>query len=157
MAKPWNIIDLDPSASLRAGLRKIAETRLQETLSYEHATLVGEDIEALHDMRVSARRLRAVLRLFRDCFPRKKFKRHDEKLQMLIRALGPVRERDVLIGSLRDYRSRLRAEDGKVIDLLLAREETVRAKERKSMVQALRKLKRSKFEASFKEFVRTSL
>ncbi len=59
MARPWKIVDLEPDENLKVCLRKIAQTRFQETFSYEHGTIEGEDIEALHDMRVSARRLRA--------------------------------------------------------------------------------------------------
>lgn len=157
MAKPWKILDLNPDENLKQCLQKIALTRVQETFSHESATMKGEDSEALHDMRVSARRLRAVLRIFRDCFPKKKLKKHDARMQSLIRALGAVRERDVFLESLSAYRKNLEPADGKVIDLLVARETTARVLDRKNLLRELKFLKRINYADSFASFVKTSL
>ena len=157
MAKPWKVVDLDPTESLKVCLRKIAQTRFQEIFSYEHSTLEGTDIEALHDMRVSARRLRAVLRIFRDCFPRKKFKKQDQKLQEIIRSLGAVREQDVFIQMLDDYRKPLKPQEGKVIDLLLAREQGMRLVLKRRMVRNLKALHRTGYADSFSQFLKDSL
>jgi len=157
MAKPWNIVDLDPSQSLKVCLRRITETRIQEIVSYEHETLKGEDIEALHDMRVSARRLRAVLQIFRDCFPKKRFKKQDKKLQSLVRYLGAVREQDVFIEMLVSYRARLGAREGQIIELLIAREQASRVTQRKQLSRELRRLRREDFSASFTAFLKESL
>ena len=157
MAKPWKIVDLDPDESLKVCLRKIAQTRLQETFSYQHGTLEGEDIEALHDMRVSARRLRAVLRIFRECFPKKKFKKQDARLQMLIRSLGSVREVDVFIDVLSVYRKTLRPQEGKSIDLLIAREQASRLALRRKMVRTLKQLHRADYTGSFDQFLQDTL
>ena len=157
MAKPWKIIDLDPSESLKVCLRKIAQTRFQETFSYEHGTVKGEDIESLHDMRVSARRLRAVLRIFRECFPKKKFRKQDERLHALIRSLGAVRERDVFLDLLSNYRKTLTPRDGRVIDLLLARQSSARLGFRKQLQRDLRTLARIRYPDSFNQFLKESL
>lgn len=157
MAKPWKIVDLNPAQSLKVCLRKIVETRIQETFSYEHGTTSGEDIESLHDMRVSARRLRAVLRIFRGCFPKKKFRKQDEKLQGLIRSLGTVREQDVFIELLVQYRDSLSASEGGIIDLLIAREVTVRTAQRRHMIRDLRTLHRAGFADSLVRFMKESL
>ncbi|HTX19727.1 MAG TPA: CHAD domain-containing protein [Bacteroidota bacterium] len=153
MAKPWKILDLDPDESLKACLQKIALTRFQETFSYEAGTMKGEDPEALHDMRVAARRLRAVLRIFRDCYSKKKFKKHDARLQSLIRTLGAVREHDVFLASLGEYKQTLGTEDRKVIDLLLAKETTARATHRRLLVRELNSLRTAKFADAFTAFV----
>jgi CHAD domain-containing protein len=157
MAKPWKILDLNPDESLKQCLHKIALTRIQETFSYESGTMKGEDIEVLHDMRVSARRLRAVLRIFRDCFSKKKLKKHDARLQALIRSLGAVRERDVFLESLSVYKRNLEPADSKVIDLLIARETTARVLDRKNLMRELKFLRRTKYADSFAAFVKTSL
>ena len=39
----------------------------------------GEDIECVHQARVASRRLRAVLRMFRDCFPARRSKKRAER------------------------------------------------------------------------------
>jgi CHAD domain-containing protein len=157
MAKPWKIVDLDPSQSLKVCLRRTAETRFQEAFSYEHGAIAGEDIEALHDMRVSARRLRAVLKIFRECFPKKRLKKQDEMLQGLIRSLGAVRERDVFIEMIVGYRETLGPQESRAVDLLLAREQTSRLTLRRQMLRNLHLLRRVKYSESFNQFVRESL
>ncbi len=157
MAKPWKILDLNPDENLKQCLHKIALTRFQETFSYESATVNGEDVEALHDMRVSARRLRAVLRIFRVCFSKKKLKKHDARLQSLIRSLGAVRERDVFLESLAAYKNNLDPADRKVIDLLIARETTARVLDRKKLIRELKLFKRFNYADSFTAFLKTSL
>ena len=157
MARPWKIVDLNPDESLKQCLHKIALSRVQETISYESATVTGEDIEALHDMRVSARRLRAVMRIFRDCFSKKKLKKHDARMQSLIRALGAVRERDVFLESLSEYKRNLEPADRKVIDLLIARETTARVLDRRNLLRELKFLRRINYADSFASFVKSSL
>ena len=157
MAKPWKILDLNPDENLKQCLHKIALTRFQETFSYESGTMKGEDIEILHDMRVAARRLRAILRIFRDCYSKKKFRKHDARLQNLIQSLGLVREHDVFLASLTEYRKNLGAADRKVIDLLIARETTARVLHRRLLVRELKFLRTSKYADSFAAFVNTSL
>lgn len=157
MARPWKIVDLDPNENLKICLQKIALTRFQETFSYEQGTLKGEDIEALHDMRVAARRLRAILRIFRECFPRKKFLRQNERLKGLIQSLGAVRECDVFIDLLEGKRKALAPREGKIIGQLIAREENSRLSLRKQLVSELRSLQRSNYTDSFHRFLKETL
>ena len=41
----------------------------------------GTDIEFVHDMRVTSRRLRAAMDNFADCFPKRPFKKHYKKVK----------------------------------------------------------------------------
>jgi len=157
MAKPWNIVDLDPSENLKVCVGKMAQTRFQEVFSYEQRTIKGEDIEALHDMRVSARRLRAVLRIFRECFPKRKFKKQDERLSGLIRSLGEVREREVFIEVLRSHRESLSPREARITDLLLAREQNARLISRKRLVRELHTLQRTRYADTFSRFLKETL
>lgn len=68
-------------------------------LHYEPGTRTGEDPEDLHQMRVSVRRLRAVLKSAPDSVPDSAKLRVE--LGWLGGALGPVRDLDVLIDRLR--------------------------------------------------------
>ncbi|MFN8547283.1 MAG: CHAD domain-containing protein [Candidatus Eisenbacteria bacterium] len=61
----------------------------------EAPTRLGEEPEALHQMRVAVRRLRAGLSFFREVLPEAS-ERHRARLRALGRALGPVRDLDVL-------------------------------------------------------------
>ncbi len=157
MAKPWKILDLNPDETLKQCLHRVALTRYQETFSYESGTLKGEDIEVLHDMRVAARRLRAMLRIFKECYSKKKFKKHDARLSSLIRSLGNVREHDVFLAALEEHKKNLGAADRKVVDLLIARETTARMLHRRLLVRELKVLRTSKYADSFAAFVNTSL
>jgi CHAD domain-containing protein len=157
LARPWKIVDLDPSENLKTCLHKIALTRFQETFSYEQGTVKGEDIEALHDMRVAARRLRAITRIFRECFPKKKFKKQDGRLQRLIRSLGAVREHDVFVELLAEKKKSLTPREGKIFDLLLARERSTRLSLRKQLLTELRGLQRAKYADSYSGFLKEAL
>ena len=153
MARPWKVVDLDPNENMKACLYKILQTRFQETFSYEQSTIKGDDPEALHDMRVAARRLRAILRMFRECFPKKKFKKHDEELQGLIRSLGAVRELDVFIRLLEARRGLLSQREGRAIDLLLARERNKHTSFQKKLRSELRFMQRAHYPEMFSRFL----
>ena len=157
MARPKDIPDLNPQDNLRTCLQAIALSRFEDTFSYEQAVLDSGDREALHDMRVAARRLRAILLIFRECFPKKKFKKNDEILKRLIRSLGAVRESDVFVEFMQDRRKNTTAPDGKIIDLLLAREESSRLSHRKGLVSELKNLHETEFTDSFHRFLNESL
>jgi CHAD domain-containing protein len=64
---------------------------------HEGGTRAGEDIEALHDMRVASRRLREALEIFQFCFPPKVYDRLYERTRRVTRALGHARNADVAV------------------------------------------------------------
>jgi CHAD domain-containing protein len=77
--------------------------KLDEMFEHEAGTRAGDDIEHLHDMRVASRRLRAAMDVFAICFPAKTYKPLHKMAASLTRALGEVRDRDVLIDTLEKY------------------------------------------------------
>jgi CHAD domain-containing protein len=88
----------DPTAHL---LRAVLDTRLRALLSHDPGTRVGEDSEELHQMRVAVRRMRATLKAARPLLERTWADDLRAELGWLGRALGPVRDADVLIERLR--------------------------------------------------------
>lgn len=58
------------------------------------------DIEAVHRMRVSSRRMRAVLDVFQDCLPAKRGPIWQQNMRKLTGALGAARDTDVQIASI---------------------------------------------------------
>ncbi len=58
---------------------------------------LGEDVECVHQARVASRRLRAALRMFRDCFPVRKVKRWHKAVKHIAKGLGGARDLDVQI------------------------------------------------------------
>lgn len=62
---------------------------------------VGDDAEAVHDLRVAVRRSRTVLKLAADAFEREWVERLDVELRWLATELGELRDLDVLLEHLR--------------------------------------------------------
>jgi len=157
MAKARKIPYFNPEQPLNICLRKILRTRFNEMYSYEKGTIAGKDIEYLHDMRVSSRRVQAALKIFRGAFPRKKFKNIYLKLRTLIRTLGEVRHYDVLIDMLVKYRNKLGDKERKAFDLLIIRQNTIREQKRKILINIIKQLEKSGSKEEFYKFITEAL
>jgi CHAD domain-containing protein/transposase-like protein len=92
----------DPIVGALARIGAVQRTRLKRL---EAATLSG-DVEAVHDMRVAIRRLRAALRIGRPHLRRKAIRRLRRGLRAAAQALGTVRDLDVILANAEAYRSR---------------------------------------------------
>lgn len=121
------------SAEMTAGEVAYAVMRRQfgVFLANEGGTRLGEDIEALHDMRVAARRLRAAMVAFRPFLP-PRMESMRMQLGWVAAALGTVRDLDVQIERMAEWRAGFSAEQAQVLDgierLLQARRERARAR-----------------------------
>ena len=73
--------------------------RLQRMLSHSAGVREG-DHEAVHQMRVWARRTRAALEIFRSCLSGKEFAEIEREIKLMADALGEARDLDVMIESL---------------------------------------------------------
>ncbi|MGI9020622.1 MAG: CHAD domain-containing protein, partial [Solirubrobacterales bacterium] len=71
MAKARPIPGLDGSDSMGLGAARIVRVRTDELDAHSRDVLDVADIERVHDMRVTTRRLRAALEVFAPCFPKK--------------------------------------------------------------------------------------
>jgi CHAD domain-containing protein len=112
-------------------LRAALDTRLRALLTHDPGTRAGEDPEELHQMRVAVRRMRATLKAARPLLERTWADDLRAELGWVGRALGPVRDADVLIERLRgraaafDDSNREAVET--LIETLVADRETARA------------------------------
>jgi len=88
---------LTPETPPRLCARQLILARVIELAQHEAGTRAGEDIEALHDMRVASRRLREALEIFEFCFPPKIYARLYERVRRVTRALGRARDADVMV------------------------------------------------------------
>jgi triphosphatase len=84
-------------------------------LANEGGTRLGEDIEALHDMRVAARRMRAAMSLFRAYLP---VRMESLRLELgwVAAALGEVRDLDVQLERMQEWRKGFDEERGHALD-----------------------------------------
>jgi CHAD domain-containing protein len=156
MAKAWKIPDLNPDEPLGECLGKILRARFAEMVSYEEGTLAGVDIEFLHSMRVSSRRVQAALKIFREAFPHKKFRAEYVQIRTLTRALGEVRNFDVFIEKLEKYKPNLNEKDIKALELLIARQKALRTEKRKTLVKTLNYLNRIDYKKNFETFIESA-
>jgi CHAD domain-containing protein len=81
----------------------------------------NEDIEFVHKTRVTSRRLRATMPLFRDCFCRKEFKEWLLEIKKVTRLLGNARDLDVQIVFVEKYIQKLESADEKAYLEILAK------------------------------------
>ncbi|MBI3767723.1 MAG: CHAD domain-containing protein [Deltaproteobacteria bacterium] len=125
-------------ASMTTGAVALASLRRHfvSLLEHEPGTRLGDDAEALHDMRVAIRRLRAALALFAEALPRRAAA-YGATLEWLAGALGAVRDLDVQLEHLEGWRTQMEAGDAEalstVADLLRRR----RVAARRRMLRAL--------------------
>ncbi len=100
------IRDRDPMAE--AG-RKLVARQLRRMRSHEAGSRSGEDIESVHQMRVAIRRMRSLFNLVGAHYRRKTLSEHQRGLRAIARALGAVRDLDVLILDLQEFQATLPA------------------------------------------------
>jgi CHAD domain-containing protein len=153
MAKAWQVEGIEPGAPLVECARRILETRFREVLHYRRGTIAGRDIEQLHSMRVSTRRLRSAMRNFSSCFDRAELRLHNAQIREIADKLGAVRDLDVRIAWLRGVRETALIEEHPGIDLLMERARRARARARRPMIELLRRLEREGYEQTFLEFL----
>lgn len=152
MAKARKIPYLNPDDPIISGVRKILRTRFEEMISFELDTLEGKNIEALHDMRVAARRLQAIMKIFRCIFPKKSFKKVYGELRQLIRILGEVRDYDVFIDRLENI-AKTGDYDRRAINLLIIRKQAEREEKRKNLRNIINELNKRNYKENFYRFI----
>ncbi len=97
------------------------------------AALAGEDIEGVHDVRVASRRLRAAMDVAVECFPAGWYKPLHRSAKEITRALGEVRDRDVLAAALAAERDAAPVAERPGIQRLIDRVEAERTTARAAM------------------------
>lgn len=95
---------LSPSMTAAEAAYAVLRKHFGVFLANEPSTRLGEDIEGLHDMRVAARRLRAAMSAFRPYLP-PRFDRFRLELGWVAAALGVVRDLDVQIERMEEWRA----------------------------------------------------
>ncbi len=153
MAKAKKIKGIAPEKNLEACARKIITTQFNEMMTFKAGVIDGTDIEYVHDMRVTSRRLRAALRNFADCFPRKrKFRRHLKRVEQITSTLGDVRDLDVLIDRFKKNAQTMPENAQIGVENLIQHLQREREKKRGPMLRMFESFDRSHFEKKFLKF-----
>jgi len=151
---------LGPQTPPRLCARELILARVAELVKHEAGTRSGEDIEALHDMRVASRRLREALEIFQFCFPPKIYDRLYERVRRTTRTLGRARDADVAV----EYFTKLLADSQDVVEQValqdvLRRLAKQQARRRAEMQRELDKVQPAdlfaRFEKAFDHLERT--
>ncbi|HQR40743.1 MAG TPA: CHAD domain-containing protein [Blastocatellia bacterium] len=153
MAKAWEVLNVGPDVPLSLCARRIIDTRFREMMSYREGTILGEDIEQLHSMRVSSRRLRSAMRNFRACFPHDEFRYHVGRIRDIADGLGRVRDLDVRIAWFRDFLVHAPRADKEGVRFVIARADHERSLARVPMISLLEQLADEDYETEFLDFV----
>ncbi len=142
----------DPMAE--AG-RKVLAFHFRRMLKHEPGTREGSDIEALHDMRVATRRMRAAFRVFGRFFQRSAIRKHRRGLRQTAAMLGAVRDLDVLIARMELYLAPLSDEDRSALEPLLNTWHKQRMAARAAMLDYLDSKMYRRFVRRFRRFLET--
>lgn len=155
MAKGWQIEGLKPELPLCESARLIITTKFREAFSYQTLVQTSEDIEVIHDMRVSLRRLWAAMTSFAHYFnSTKKFSKLSKNTRTLARKLGSVRDLDVLIELLEHHLKNIEESPSVTlaINYIISNSQTRRLQYRVKLFDYIRKLSQKDFERKFLAF-----
>jgi CHAD domain-containing protein len=120
VARARTIEGLDCSDDFAAAAAVVVGARAAEVFEHSQGVLDLDDPEALHDMRVATRRLRAALEMFRPCFEKKQYARALKMVKALADALGERRDRDVAIDYLSGLLPKVEGGERRGLELRLA-------------------------------------
>ena len=117
MAAEDYIADLTPEMPFGDAGRVIIYSRYLAMWRHREGTLSGDE-EALHDMRVGSRRLRAALDVFASAFHGARYRQVHQTTAQLTDELGQVRDHDVMLLGLQRYRKSVPKEERAGVDAL---------------------------------------
>jgi CHAD domain-containing protein len=149
--------ELNPDQRLKSSLRIILVRQAGQVFSYEQKILADPGPDAVHDMRVAARRLRALLRIFQKAFRRDELKGHVATLSGLIRSLGRVRDCDIIINNLDGLRHVLTGDSQASLDDLIHHQRMLRDAHSGSLQREVRAMRSGNAKKSLPGFVRANL
>jgi CHAD domain-containing protein len=133
--------------------RKVLYLHFARMLANEAGTRLGEDPEALHDMRVATRRMRAAFDLFEAYYDRKVLAPFAKGLRRTGRTLGAVRDLDVLLGKAAEYQAALPPERASTLEPLVVHWQTRREIARRQMLEYLDSPSYHRFADAFEVFL----
>lgn len=101
MSRAWPVPDIDPDGTLEENARRILAVKMGEFYSYAPIVHTEDEVEALHNLRIAAKRLRYTLELFRVVFGAEG-ERQIERVKAIQEALGQLHDHDVRIALIED-------------------------------------------------------
>jgi CHAD domain-containing protein len=135
--------------------RKVLRFHFRRMLRHEPGTRQGDDIEELHDMRVATRRMRSAFRVFAPYFDRELLRPLVKGLRRTGRALGRVRDLDVILDNARTFIEAQPPDEKPNLSPLLADWERQRDETRADLLEFLDGKRYRRFVDQFGQFLDT--
>ena len=152
-----------PVGAIRAGIvanepmaeavRKILHSQFQVMVDSEAGSRKGKNIDAVHDMRVATRRMRAAFRLFGSYFRPKAIAGFQRDLRKTGRALGAIRDLDVFNREAQSYLETLPEDRKEGLEPLFGQWERERRQARKELIAFLDSKRYRRFAKRFLVFL----
>jgi triphosphatase len=135
---PPTVTPANVDASMRMGDVALANLRRHASawLAHEPGARLGDDPEALHDLRVAARRMDVVLAMFRPYLPAA-LTRARPRLKRLLASFGNVRDLDVALAELGEFATDLPLSERAPLEPLQRQLRSERERARGQMLAAL--------------------
>ena len=139
--------------SFRAYAETAVRGRLNKMLLHAEGVRSGVDVDAVHDMRVASRRLRAAISVFAAAFPVREYIQFEREVKGITDALGEARDLDVMIESLREEAEKLPVEiQGGILSFVVLREQD-RAARQTTVDRALDRLQKRDLPTMFEKMI----
>jgi CHAD domain-containing protein len=151
MAAEDYIADLTPEMAFSDAGRVIIYSRYLAMWRHRDGTLKGDE-EALHDMRVGSRRLRAALDVFASAFHGARYRQVHQTTAQLTDELGRVRDHDVMLLGLARYRKGVPKEERAGVDALSASLESERDIARRQLTRFFDELEARGYDQQMRHF-----
>lgn len=151
-AEDLGALEADDSSTVGELAFAVMRRQFEAMLAQEPGSRLGEDPEAVHDMRVAGRRLRAALSLFRDALPARAGRLRVE-LGWVAGGLGAVRDLDVQLEQLGEWRAGAEVEEAAALDAVVGVVRRRRVAARREMLRALDSRRYDRLVAGFTEFL----
>ena len=145
--------DIAPDATFIEAAKTSLRQQQAEMMTHLEGTRAGDDIEALHDMRVASRRLRAAFSVFAAAFPPKPFAVTEKEVARVTDALGAVRDADVQIEFMQGVEASAPESEKVGLHAFTEHLKRGRDKERVLLVKELNQLEKNDFHKDFSKLL----
>ena len=154
--KPRQFIGVSLDDTMAEAGKKVWLYYFAEMLSHEEGTLLGENVEELHDMRVATRRMRTAFDIFGPAFDPKTMKRHLKGLRKIGRVLGQVRDMDVILENAITYQRKMKENTRAGLEPLLYDWKETIDRQRTKLIKHLQSEAYHNFKQNFNIFLQVS-
>jgi CHAD domain-containing protein len=144
---------IEPQDTMAEAGRKALLNEFVKMLHHEAGSRAGEDPEEVHDMRVAIRRMRSTLGLLADYYKTKAITPYLKDMRKIARALGAVRDLDVMIADIQRYGETRAPEMGSALQPICDALDQQRIEARKELIRLLDKGSYRRFVEDFAGFV----